>query len=332
MCKRIGVIGLGKVGICMASVFSERYKTVGLDTDRKRLNEIRSKKVKIERGVKLGFPVTTSYNTIKKADIIFIIVPTPSLPNGNFSDRHIAEVLNNLNNYKGIIVLCSTVSPFTCKKYPRIDIYNPAFIALGNVVDSFKKPDYVLIGCDTDKGKILEEVYRNLGIGTFRHTTRLEAEIIKLATNCCVTTKITMANVIAEVCDDLKVDIDKILEAVGTDSRIGNKFFRSGLPYGGPCFPRDNRAFVAFSDKTNKPCELFLTVDQVNNAQVLRWVSKACKTGAKKIGFETLSYKEGTDIEDESALKKIYLELKRFGRKCVIGRGDITFNHWGIIH
>jgi nucleotide sugar dehydrogenase len=130
--------------------------------------------------------------------------------------------------------------------------YNPEFVAQGDIINGFRNPDIILIGSTNENLlNILKEIYDKIciSIPTYCFMTPLEAEIVKISLNGYITTKISFANMISDLCDNLKVNKDIVLNAIGSDSRIGTKYFKSGYSFGGPCFPRDTKALKQVVDK-----------------------------------------------------------------------------------
>jgi UDPglucose 6-dehydrogenase len=171
----------------------------------------------------------------------------------------------------------------------------------------------------------------NVQASQFKVMTPLEAEIAKLTLNCYVTMKITFANQIGNLCHRLGFSPRRILDAVGSDTRVGKKYFKSGLGYGGPCFPRDNKALTAFMKQNKSSSKLFEVVDFLNEMQVLEILERIWKMKHFSVGFESLSYKKGSDITECSQLKTIHDYLKEQGYRVKIGKGQVNLNHEGII-
>jgi len=320
---KINVVGLGKLGLPLAAVLNQRFDVYGIDLSKQRLEDIENKRIsepKVNYLLKKPLKTGTNYH---KSDLDFICVPTPSLEDGTFSNDFVDEALKVAKNP----VIVSTVMPGTCKE--RGVIYNPSFIALGSVVRNLTHPDFILIGIDGKPDiEPLLKVYREICPQVpIQIMTTYEAEVCKIALNCYITMKITFANHLSEICGDTS----KILKTIGLDSRIGPKYLRAGLGYGGPCFPRDNRAFRAFAKSRGKRAELAKIVDKINKRQVYRMVSKIVDLKPKSVGFESLSYKEGSTNRDESHLLKIHDRLKEIGIKVKMGKGDITLDWWGIV-
>jgi len=307
----ISVIGLGKLGRPISEVFKKNgYRVIGID-------------------------IGDSYGVL--GDITFVIVPTPSEKNNKFTSCYVDDVLNQIKQNQ-IVAIVSTIMPGETdrlqKNYPHLTLlYNPSFVALGSVAYDFTHPDFVFIGGYSEPAiKSLKSIYRKI-LKTkpqFAILTPLEAEIAKLALNCYITAKITFANQIGNLCYRLGIASDNVLGAIGKDSRIGSKYFKAGLGYGGPCFPRDNLALSEyFWDKSITPT-LFKTIHSLNGNQVYEIIQRIEELHPKTVGFSGLSYKEGTDVEEWSQLKMIYDKLKALGYDVRIGKGDVNLDWEGI--
>ena len=146
--------------------------------------------------------------------------------------------------------------------------YNPEFIALGSVVRDMLRPDMILIGeSDTTAGDILERLYDAAceNRPAVQRMNFVNAELTKLAINTFVTTKISYANMLADICERLAgADVDVVTRAVGSDSRIGARYLKGAIGYGGPCFPRDNVAFSALARSLGAQAQLAETTDAIN--------------------------------------------------------------------
>ncbi len=276
---------------------------------------------------------------ILATDVTFIIVPTPSDPDGTFAMRYVlsaAEPIGAaLRKKKGwhLVVLSSTVMPgstggtllpaleaYSGKKC-GVDFglcYNPEFIALGSVIHDTLNPDMILIGeSDERSGKILEDLYTVVcdSKPRIRRMNYVNAELTKLSVNTFVTTKISYANMLAQVCESLPgADVDVVTAAIGCDSRIGSKYLKGALGYGGPCFPRDNVAFSALARTNGVPALLAEATDQLNRRQVPRLAEMimARLPEGGTVGVLGLSYKPNTEVIEESqglALAKHLLSL-----------------------
>ncbi|GAJ11266.1 unnamed protein product, partial [marine sediment metagenome] len=252
---------------------------------------------------------------------------------GSFSNKQLEETLKQIGlvlrekkNYH-LVVISSTVMPGTTEHVGKFVVeeasgkkcgkdfglaYNPEFIALGSVIHDFFNPDFVLIGEINKKdGDVLEKIYKSIceDEPRFARMSPVNAEIAKISLNCYITTKITFANFLGSLCERIPgANAEVITQALGLDSRIGSKYLKPGLGYGGPCFPRDNLAFSAFAMKLNIKAKLAQTVDEVNRDQATRIVKviegmvKKSEKGRDrvKIGVLGLSYKPNTPIIEDS--------------------------------
>ena len=222
------------------------------------------------------------------------------------------------------IVICSTLQPGTFQKslknlmskFNLNFIYCPEFVALGNTINGFTKPDILLIGGENKKlildVKKIHKIFskpNNISTMSFQG-----AEIVKLAVNSYVCTKISYANLISQICNKRNInESSKIVDTIGFDSRIGNKFFKSGPPFGGLCFPKDVEAFynLCMSSKVNS--QMIKSIQTINFDQKKLFIRKLrnfiAKYKIEKLGVIGLSFKEDTMTINESQ----YLEvLKKF--------------------
>src|SRR5205823_4866373 len=155
--------------------------------------------------------------------------------------------------------------------------YNPEFVALGSVIRDLRNPDFVLIGeSDPRSGEMLAALYPSLcdNDPPIARMNTVNAEIAKLAVNTFVTTKISYANMLAQLCSRLPgADVDAVTSALGLDGRIGERYLRGGARYGGPCFPRDNAAFASLARRLGTAAVLAQATDEVNRTQVA-WVAQ----------------------------------------------------------
>ena len=314
---KISVIGIGKLGSEIHSVLSQKYEVKTIDKT---------------------FPVNkfgkVDYSNL--GEVAFIVVPTPSV-NDKFTSEYVENVLDQITQEQ-IVSIISTLYPGETdrlqKKYPHLTlVYNPAFVALGSVKHDFTHPDLVLIGSNDKKAtEIVWNVLKKVVLSSPKVCVMspVEAEIAKLTLNCYITTKITFANQIGNLCYAANVSPDLILKAVGSDSRVGSKYFRAGLGYGGPCFPRDNLAMSAYMKQKGIKPALTQTVHNLNEAQADEIVKRIKKINPKTIGFKSFSYKEGTDVTECSPLLAVYDKLDKRKYTVVSGKGDITLDWNGI--
>ena len=253
-------------------------------------------------------------------DVTFIVVATPSEPGGGFSLRYVLPVcerigqsLRRKDGYH-LVVLTSTVMPgstggavrealeYSSGKTVGKDFglcYNPEFIALGSVVKDFLNPDFLLIGeSDPQSGDILERIYHEVcdNRPPAARLSFIDAEIAKLAVNTYVTTKISFVNMLARICERLPgASVDAVSSAIGLDSRIGSKYLKGAVSYGGPCFPRDNVALIKLAEQVGAPPDIARATDLFNRAQI-RWLADFVQQHLPdhgKAGILGLAYKIG---------------------------------------
>lgn len=334
---RVSVIGLGKLGSSLAAVIAHKGHTVvGMDVNPGFVRQINAGRAPVEEtglqemidGCRDRLSATgDAREAVAQTDITHVIVPTPSGPDGRFSLKHVLEVmalvgaaLREKTSFH-VVSLTSTVMPGHTEGRVRpaleeasgrkcgVDFglcYNPEFIALGNVIQGLLRPDFLLIGeSDIRSGQVLEDFYRTI-CGSETPTARMSfvnAELTKLSVNTFVTTKISYANMLAQVCEKLPgADVDVVTSALGLDTRIGKKYLRGAVGYGGPCFPRDNVAFSALAREVGSPATLAEATDSVNRAQVgrLERLVRSHLPAGGTVGILGLSYKPATPVVEES--------------------------------
>jgi UDPglucose 6-dehydrogenase len=202
--------------------------------------------------------------------------------------------------------------------------YSPEFIALGSVIRDFLNPDFLLVGeSDERAGDVLEEIYANVcdRDAPVARMSFVSAELAKISVNTYVTTKIAFANMLARVCERLPgASVDDVTDALGLDTRIGPKYLRGAVSYGGPCFPRDNVAFAALARSIEAPAMIAEATDTSNRDDVERVaaaVSERLPQGGT-VAVLGLSYKPRTDVVEESAGVYLAQELARNGVDVVV--------------
>jgi UDPglucose 6-dehydrogenase len=332
----IAVIGLGKLGAPLAAVLAARgHCVIGIDLDPAAVAAINAHRAPVvEPGLQAcidtageRLSATTDFAAVAVADISFVIVPTPSGADGRFSNRYllsavrrIGAALRSTERYH-VVNITSTVMPGSTGGEIRAALeaasgrtvgdtlgltYNPEFIALGSVVHDLLNPDMLLIGeSDARAGDVLEAVYRGVieSAAPVQRMSWVNAELTKLAVNTFVTTKISYANMLAELCERLPgADVDVVTAALGKDSRIGSKYLRGALGYGGPCFPRDNIALAALARSLGTEATVAEATDAVNRRQVERVVSLVGRLAPAPTTVAVLgmAYKPGTSVVEES--------------------------------
>ena len=264
---------------------------------------------------------------VRASDATFVVVATPSEPDGGFSLRYaiptcesIGRALRTKSAYH-VVVVTSTVMPGSTGGHIKsalerasgkrcgIDFglcYNPEFIALGTVIRDFYYPDFLLIGeSDPRAGNVLAEIYKRTckNSPAIARMNWINAEITKLSVNTYITTKISYANMLARLCEKLpEADVNVITDALGLDTRIGAKYLKGAVSYGGPCFPRDNRAMAALAARVGASSGLAEATDIFNRAQIksLADIVKSHWSESEAIGILGLTYKPDTDVVEES--------------------------------
>ena len=347
---RVNVVGLGKLGAPLAAVLASRgFSVIGLDVNKVLVDALNAGKMPIIEpqlnellaANKARLSATMDANeAIQKSDASFVIVPTPSDQTGFFSNRFVLQAMATLGkalrNKTGyhMVVITSTVMPGTTgseikaaleaasgrKVGPDLGLcYNPEFIALGSVVRDMLTPDSILIGeSDAKAGDMLQTIYLSMceNKPPVQRMNFINAELTKISVNTYVTTKISYAIMLADICDRLPgADVDVVTRALGADSRIGIKYLKGAMGYGGPCFPRDNVAFAALARKIGARADVAEATDRINNHQIDRLanlVAKFAKSGTR-IALLGLSYKPQTPVVEESHSVKLAARLADAG-------------------
>ena len=353
--KKLSVSGLGKLGACMAATFAARgFDVVGLDINGEAIAKINKGIAPVDepnlaRTMREGNGRLRASNNpaeAAKADASFFIVPSPSQPDGSFSNEFlmraiqpVAQAVKAAKKKNHVFVVSSTTTPGACRQViiPMLEqqmggvcgkdfgfCYNPEFIALGSVVQGLLEPDMVLIGeSDQRSGELLEQLYKkyNTNRPKIARMSVTSAELTKISVNSYVTAKISFTNqlrMIAERYAD--TDIHLILDAIGADSRIGHKYLRAGLSYGGPCFPRDNRLVVHAAKQVGLSAPLAEATDQVNEMtkEQLAQQALACVKTGEAVAILGMAYRPNTYIVEESAGLHIAQSLKRHGCSVLV--------------
>lgn len=353
--KKLSIFGLGKLGACMAATFAQRgYNVLGVDINAETVRKINAGLPPVDEPLlaetikKAGkrLRATTNPADAVATDASFFIVPTPSTQDGSFSNEFlmralapIAQAVRKARKKNHIFVISSTTTPGACRKViiPMLEkeiggkcgrdfsvCYNPEFIALGNVVRGLMEPDMVLIG-ESDKraGEQLEQLYRHFNANEPRiaRMSITSAELTKISVNSYITAKISFTNQLRMIAEQYAdTDIHAILDAIGADSRIGHKYLRAGLSFGGPCFPRDNRLISYAAKQVGLSAPLAEATDRVNELAKEQLAHQAM-TFTKKgdtIAVLGMSYRPDTYIVEESAGLHIAQALKRHGCRVLV--------------
>lgn len=335
MRPKVSVVGLGKLGSPLAALFAYRgLDVVGYDSNPQRIVDLASKAVPLVSEAELEGVTTWAVREpvytndivdLAETDITFVVVPTPSNQAGDFNIDAILEVCSKMGSEvlkrkakRHTIIITSTVMPghtygpikhvleassgLTCRSHFGL-AYHPEFIALGDVMRGMTFPDFLLVGTeDPETVHMLRHLYELVGVTAGMYTCApVNAEIAKLMINAFVTAKISYANLAARICEGMPGgDAFEVTMAMGKDHRIGLSYLKGGVPYGGPCFPRDNRALAALCCFAGTSSMLPLTVDGFNNWQfedLLKAIKGRVQGRALILGT---SYKIGTDVREQA--------------------------------
>ena len=341
----IGVIGAGRLGICFA-ILADRagYKVIVSDVRKDYIRNLQEKKISTNEPLvpelleQSDIKATTSNEeVIKESDIIYTFVATPSLKDGSYDVSAVQKVVDDIldtplvfTDRKTFVVGCTT-NPGDCDKFaeqlPGMKVYyNPEFIAQGAIIRGLLRADMVLVGGEYDKD-ISDLYYRIQGPEMeprMNFMSLTAAELTKIALNCYLTMKISYANQVGEVLTKfgLGEEIDNVLNAIGADSRVGSKYLGYGFGFGGPCLPRDNRAFAHAAERVGLKNNIGLTIDAFNDEHSDFLADVLCeKHKNKKVPFyfpNGITYKKGTDIIEESQQYRLFKELLSRGYKVTV--------------
>ncbi len=352
---QLAVIGLGKLGAPLAAVLAGHagYKVVGADLNQNFVEAICEGRPPVAEPMLdtqialAGSRLTATTDVglaVRDADATFIIVPTPSTESGDFTNRYVLAALDSVGRALRdrptyhLVVVTSTVMPGSMGGEIRKCLerssgkrvgtniglcYKPEFIALGEVINGLIKPDFVLIGeSDTRAGDALAAIRANMAPNApIVRMNLVNAEITKLAINTFVTTKISYANMLADLCDRIPgADVDVVTSALGHDRRIGPKYLRGATGYGGPCFPRDNLAYSALARRLGARADLAEVTDAINRYQVERLFSLVRRIAASNstVAILGLAYKPNTNVVEESQAIQLAILLHQAGYRVSI--------------
>lgn len=338
----IAIIGTGYVGsvtgACLAHLGN---KVICVDIDREKVEKFKKgiipiyepglSELVLEEQKRGNLLFSTSFTeSIPKSEVIFIAVGTPARRDGKadltYVEAAAKEIGKNMNGYK-VIVNKSTVPVGTGRKIEKIissyyngefDIVsNPEFLREGQAINDFLKPDRIVIGTKTSKARdIMLALYEPLDFP--KVTTTIEsAEMIKYASNAFLATKISFINEIANVCEKVGADVEDVARGMGLDPRIGPKFLKAGIGYGGSCFPKDVHALNQTAGISGYDFRLLKAVIEVNQKQRLFVIDKLEElfgdVKEKPISVLGLAFKKDTDDIRESASIDIIRTLSGLG-------------------
>lgn len=353
--KSVTVVGLGKLGSPLAAVMAAKgFEVTGVDVNPRFIEAINEGQAPVEeprlqdmidRAEGRLKATTETADAVADSDVTFIIVPTPSKADGGFSLKYVFEacddIADGLKRKDGyhLVVLTSTVMPGDTggKVLGRLETksgktcgddfglcYNPEFIALGSVINDLLNPDFLLVGeSDERAGKMLAGIHSTVcdNDPPVAYMNFVNAELAKLSVNTYVTTRISYANMLSQICERLPgADVDTVTTAIGLDSRIGSKHLKGALGYGGPCFPRDNIAFVNLARKIGASAILAEATDAMNSKQMDHLAETVVRHLPKggTVGVLGLSYKPDTPVIEASASVDLVRQLVDRGMAVVV--------------
>jgi UDPglucose 6-dehydrogenase len=344
---RIAMIGTGYVGLVSGACLSEfGHDVVCIDKDGAKVAALRAGQIPIfEPGLdevvaanvkagRLSFESELG-KAVANAEAVFIAVGTPSRRGDGHADLSYVfaaaeELATHLSGYT-VVVTKSTVPVGTSRKVKEIiararpdaefDVCsNPEFLREGSAIEDFRRPDRVVVGCDTDRARdVIREIYRPL----YLHETPIvftspeSSELIKYAANAFLATKITFINEMAELCEKVGADVQDVARGIGLDGRIGGKFLHAGPGFGGSCFPKDTLALLKTSQDAGAPTRIVEAVVNVNEARKLRMAEKVeaafGSVKGKTIAVLGLTFKPNTDDMRDAPSLVIVSELQKHG-------------------
>lgn len=343
---KLCMIGAGHVGLVSAACFAELgNEVICVDVDREKIDKLKKGiipffepgleelvKKNAEEG-RLSFTIHIEEG-VKESAIIFIAVGTPPRGDGEADLSYVEDVSKRIagamKEYK-IVVEKSTVPVKTGEWVRRtIELHNihgadfdvisnPEFLREGSAIDDFMHPDRLVIGMESPRAeKSMRELYKPLKVSLIV-TDIKSAEIIKHASNSFLALKISYINAIANICERVGADVEKVAEGMGLDKRIGPSFLRAGLGYGGSCFPKDVAAFIKMAGESGYDFQLLKVTEKINRGQredFLKKIKESLWTlNNKTIGVLGLAFKPDTDDVREAPSLKIIEQLQSEGVK-----------------
>ena len=334
---RIAMIGSGYVGLVSGACLSEfGHSVVCVDKDESKIAALKKGSIPIfepglddvvaanARAGRLAFTSDLA-TAIRDADAVFIGVGTPSRRGDGHADLSYVfaaaeEIAAALTGYT-VVVTKSTVPVGTSRQVeaiirkanPGADFdmaSNPEFLREGSALEDFRRPDRVVVGCDSERARAaMREVYRPLYLNEtpILFTSRETSELIKYAANAFLATKITFINEMADICEKVGGDVQDVARGIGLDGRIGRKFLNAGPGYGGSCFPKDTLALVRTAQELGSPSRIVEAVVAVNDARksaMARKIEQAFGgVRGKTVAVLGLAFKPNTDdMRDAPAL------------------------------
>jgi nucleotide sugar dehydrogenase len=341
---KIGIIGVGKLGLAFALIFEQHgfdviassYKTEYVETLNKKIIDSVEPGIQdlLAKSINIDFTVD-NHSVISNCDIIYVMVATPSLDSGDYDMSAVWNVVRDMQNHPGsvqnkILVIGCTTNPGVCKSIQQElahrqvhVVYSPTFAAQGSVLANIQDPHTLLIGTDDQEvADKCEQVFSKIitkNTPRFR-MSQTAAEIVKLSGNCRATAIISYTNMIGQVLVEsgLEKDLDIAMECLNF-VKINTKY-KFGFGYGGPCYPRDNRSFVHYAKKLGIDFQLGKIVDEFNNSHPDYLTKYFVSKNSQKLPFyfDYVSYKKGVNIFEESQQLIVCKKLLSQGFKVYI--------------
>ena len=349
--KKIAVVGSGYVGLVTGTCFAETGNHVTcIEIDAAKVNQMKNSvvpfyepnleslfKKNIASG-NLNFTQSLAEG-VRDAEVVFLALPTPPGEDGSADLTYVLGVADELGKIildYTIIVNKSTVPVGTSEKVRSCIqrntsvefavVSNPEFLRQGQAVSDFMNPDRIVIGCSDERSKsVMDELYRpfiNKGSEIYFMDEK-SAELTKYAANSFLATKITFMNEVANFCEIIGADVDRVRLAVGSDTRIGDKFLFPGIGFGGSCFPKDIKALLKSCKDSGYQFEILNSVVQINQEQKTKIYPKLLNyfkgnLSAKRIAFWGLSFKPNTDDLREAPSLYMIEKLKDHDVEIVV--------------
>jgi UDPglucose 6-dehydrogenase len=354
----IAVIGLGKLGVPFMGCWANRgFRVIGADINREVVDKLNAGALQVvEPGVTemlkkargLISATTSIKEAVSRAEVVFVFVGTPDEGEGKFTTKYVLSACQEIGRAiietedKKLIVLVSSVTAGSIEEeiIPALEAaadsqlgegfdfcYSPVFIALGTMVRDYYAPDLALIGRASKQvgirlWEILKKFYSESEKVKLVETNFVNAEMIKLVLSTFITTKISYANMLAELSQKIPgANADVVAQAIGLDARVSPKVLRGGMPYGGPCFPRDNRALSYLLRRWQVDGRLVEATDGYNTAlkqRLAEWVSEQVLTENDRVAVLGLTFKPETNVIEDSAAIEVVKSLLEKGLKVTV--------------
>jgi UDPglucose 6-dehydrogenase len=346
--KKIVIVGVGYIGVVASAAFAEfGHIVVGVDNDRGKIDLINKGKMPIyepdldtiiSRNVEAGrLTFTTSLeDAMDGADIIFICVGTPSLENGAANLQFVREVARdiglNLRNNAVIVVkstvpvgtndeVKSIVNSYASSKYKFYVVSNPEFVREGFAVEDMLHPDRTVLGYDDEEAlPMMLDLYSVFPRNSIHLMSFASAEMTKYVSNVFLAQKISATNSVALLCERTGADVEDVMRAVGADSRIGPRFLKAGLGWGGSCFPKDVEAFIKQMMEYGLPPGIFKGIQEINDEMHLIFVHRALvffngSLVGKEFAVLGSAFKSNTDDVRKSIAIEVIKKLRGEGAR-----------------